>query len=69
MAGSALEVAATVKYAKSGDVLSDKARGVYTVSHAASSVTSLGATVLNAVAQGKLKKLAQSAVDCEAIMK
>lgn len=62
--GSTLEVVSAVKGG-----LGDKQNIAYTAGNIGSSVASLGATILNGVAQNKLKKVAQSAVDCEQIIK
>ncbi len=68
VAGTALEVASVFKE-KKGGTLSNKQFKADTITHIGSSVASLGSTILNGVAQGKLKSLAQSAVDCDAILK
>ena len=68
VAGAALEVVSAVKE-KKGEYLGKNQRIGYTASNIGSSVASLGTTILNGVAQSKLKKIAQSAVDCEQIIK
>ncbi len=64
VAGSALEVVSAVKGG-----LGNKSDIAYTASNIGSSVASVGATILNGVAQSKLKKIAQSAVDCAQVIK